>query len=63
MLELITFILGPLSLPLPDGQQVTLIGINSYVQTSECVGDVQGFTRVDRYLDWLNQLTGITIKM
>lgn len=40
----------------------TLVGVNSYVQTGECVGDVQGFTRVDRYLDWIKDYTGIYIR-
>lgn len=41
---------------------VTLVGISSYVQTNECFHDVQGFTRVDQYLDWINANTGIQIR-
>ncbi|CRK99045.1 CLUMA_CG011947, isoform A, partial [Clunio marinus] len=38
-----------------------LVGINSFFQTEHCVNDVQGFTRVDKYLDWISAKTGVTI--
>lgn len=53
---------GPLSMPVADGQKLTIVGINSYVQTGDCISNVQGFTRVDRYLDWISEQTGIAIK-
>jgi len=31
----------------------TFVGINSYVQSDNCINDVDGFTRVDHYLDWI----------
>lgn len=31
-----------------------LVGINSLVKTPSCINDTGGFTRVDRYLDWIN---------
>jgi secreted trypsin-like serine protease len=44
-----------------DGSVPKLIGINSYVQTAQCVNDIQGFTRVDSYVDWISYYTGIYI--
>lgn len=49
---------GPL---IVEGATPTFIGVNSYVQTSSCVNDTQGFTRVDSYLDWISYNTGIYI--
>lgn len=49
---------GPL---ISSGSIPTLIGVNSYVQTASCVNDVQGFTRIDSYLDWISYYTGIFI--
>lgn len=41
----------------------TLVGVSSFVQTQDCVNDVQGFTRVDRYLDWITHHTRIPIRL
>lgn len=38
-----------------------LVGVSSFVQTAACVNDVQGFARVDRFLDWINEHTGIPL--
>lgn len=56
----ITFSPGGPLISVVDGVQ-TLVGVNSYVQTSSCIGDVQGFTRVDHYLDWISAYTGLYI--
>jgi secreted trypsin-like serine protease len=45
-----------------NGNTPTLVGIFSYVQTTTCVNDIQGMTRVDKYLDWINSYTGMTIR-
>ncbi|CRK87237.1 CLUMA_CG001039, isoform A [Clunio marinus] len=40
----------------------TLIGVSTFTQTLQCVNDVQGFMRVDKYLDWISFYTGIVIR-
>jgi secreted trypsin-like serine protease len=50
---------GPLVTTMGNSDEETLIGISSYVETQKCVNEVQGFTRVDHFLDWINFHTGI----
>lgn len=40
----------------------TLVGVNIFGKGSNnCINNVDGFTRVDMYLDWISSLTGIKI--
>lgn len=49
--------------PLVDSSSgvTRLVGVNSYVQTSSCINDIQGFTRVDSYLDWISSHSKVYI--
>lgn len=49
--------------PLVDSSSgvTRLVGVNSYVQTSTCINDIQGFTRVDSYLDWISSHSKVYI--
>lgn len=42
--------------------QNTIVGISSFVTTPNCFNGTGGFTRVDRYLDWIAGFTGQQIE-
>ena len=49
--------------PLVDSSSgvTRLVGVNSYVQTASCINDIQGFTRVGSYLDWISAQSRVYI--
>lgn len=46
-----------------DNSRPVLVGIISFVPTNSCLtGTPQGFTRVNSYLSWINDVTGIPLR-